>query len=279
MIPRMRAHRIAPLVALLAALAPLVRASRAQAGSSADTPAVVVDSFFRASAQERWRDAAHLMDLETFAELRDQAVRFMRRQPIVHRVTPEEYMKSDPKMPRVVAEYQAARTNEVMAHYGGVSQDYANVPSVDSLAALSVDEAAARWLQAKDSRYQMRRSLEEVRSRCNIADSLLTSVLDRAPTFTAQVLGTVLEDSIAYVLYAEKPVQQRGADSVSEHPRRGSTPHASWVMPPPVVTLRRVGPNWRIAPGEPFQGGWSGYMSVTDCSAKRSGKQSPPRSP
>jgi hypothetical protein len=38
-----------------------------------------------------------------------------------------------------------------MACYGGVSQEYANVPSVDSLAALPVDEAAARWLEAKDA--------------------------------------------------------------------------------------------------------------------------------
>ena len=277
MIPCMRANRMVPLVGLLLSMVPIVSVSHAQSGTSAGTPAAVVDSFFRATEQERWRDAARLMDLDAFGELRDQAVRFMRHQPTVHRATPEEFMKMDPKMPRLVAEYQAARSNEAMTRYGGVSQDYANVPSVDSLAALPVDEAAARWLQAKDPRYRMRRSLEEVRRRCDLPDSIMTTLLNEQ-IMTAHVLGTVLEDSIAYVLYAEKPVQRGGTDSAAARARRRrSTPRAAWVMPPPVLTLRRLGSGWRIAPGEPF-GGWSGYMTVADCSATGSGKSTSPDS-
>jgi hypothetical protein len=274
----MRVHRIVLLAGLLVALTPMVCASRAQSATSAGEPAAVVDSFFRATEQEHWRDAARLMDLEAFGELRDQAVRFMRRPQKVHRLTADELMKHDPKMPRVVAEYEVARSNEAMARYNGVSQDYANVPSVDSLAALPVDEAAARWLQAKDPRYRMRQSLEELRSRCDLPDSVVALVLSQAPSTTTQVLGTVLEDSTAYVLYAEKPVQRAGSDSVHARGRqRRPTPRAAWVMPPPVLTLRRLGSHWRIAPGEPF-GGWSGYMTVTDCSATGSGKSSSPGS-
>jgi hypothetical protein len=275
----MRVHRTIPLVGLMLLLAPAVSASRAQPGTTAGTPAAVVDSFFRATEQQRWRDAARLMDLDAFGELRDQAVHFMRRPQNVHHLTPEELMKHDPKMPRDVAEYEAARSNEAMALYGGVSHEYASVPNADSLAVLPVEEAAARWLQARDPRYQMRRSLEEVRRRCDLPDSLVSRVLSQAPTTTAEVIGTVLEDSTAYVLYAEKPVQQGVTDSVHRRARqRGATPRASWVMPPPVLTLRRLGSRWRIAPGEPF-GGWSGYMAVTDCSATGSGKSSPPQSP
>jgi hypothetical protein len=265
------------VVGLMLWLAPTVLASRAQSGTGSGTPAAVVDSFFRATEQQRWRDAARLMDLEAFGELRDQAVRFRRRPQKVHRLTPDELMKHDPKMPREVAEYEVARSNEAMARYDGVSQEYANVPSVDSLAALPVEEAAARWLQARDPRYQMLRSLDEVRSRCNLPDSLVARALLQAPSTTAQVIGTVLEDSVAYVLYVDKPVRQGGADSARAH-RRRSAPRASWAMPPPVLTLRRLGSHWRIAPGEPF-GGWSGYMTVSDCSAAESGKSSPPRSP
>src|SRR5690348_11738600 len=108
MIPPMRAHRMLSLVLL--PWAPVVRECRAQSGSSAGTPAAVVDSFFRATQQQRWRDAARLMDLEAFGDLRDQSVRFMRHPPSVHRITPEEMMKYDPRMPRAVAEYEAERS-------------------------------------------------------------------------------------------------------------------------------------------------------------------------
>jgi hypothetical protein len=279
MIPYMPAYRMAPLAGLMLSLAPTVFTSRAQSGTATGTPAAVVDSFFHASEHERWRDAARLMDLEAFAELRDQTVRFMRQPRNVPRLTPQELIKHDPKMPRVVAEYEAARSNEAMSRYNGVSLEYANVSSVDSLAALPVEEAAARWLEARDPRYHMRRSLEEVRSRCDLPDSVVSRVLLAAPSTTARVLGTVLEDSIAYVLYAEQPVERGGADSVAAGARgRRSAHRATMVMPPPVLTLRRLGSRWRIAPGEPF-GGWSGYMSVTDCPATGSGKSSPRRSP
>lgn len=279
MIPRMHAHRAVPLVAVLLALSLTLRASGAQTVSTRNSPAAVVDSFFRAAEQERWRDAARLMDLETFGDLRDQTVRMMRGRRTAHHVTPEELMKFDPKMPRVVAEYEAARSNEQVASYNGVSQEYANVPNVDSLAALSVEEAAARWLQARDPRYQMRRSLERERSRCNLPDSVVTGLLLQAPATTAQVLGTVLEDTLAYVLYAEMPARKSNAESVTARTRhRESSRRSSWVISPPLLTLRRMGSRWRIAPGEPF-GGWSGYASVIDCPATGTGESSPPRSP
>jgi len=271
----MRAHRMLSLVLLL--WAPAVRECRAQSGSSAGTPAAVVDSFFRATRQERWRDAARLIDLEAMGDLRDQTVRFMRRPPSVHRITPEEIMKSDPKMPRVVAEYEAARSNGAVASYDAVSEEYANVPNVDSLAALPVEEAAARWLQAQDPRYKMRRSLDAARTRCGLPDSVVASLLHQS-TVTQQVLGTVLQDSIAYVLFAERPVQAPEADSARAHSRRRrSSRRASWVMPPPVLTLRRLGARWRIAPGQPF-GGWSGDMSV-GCTVTTVTDSTPPRSP
>ena len=276
MIPCMRTHRILPLVGVLLALSPTVCASGAQSVSRRDTPAAVVDSFFRAREQSRWRDAARLMDLESFGGLRDEAVRNMRRPPTVHHVTPEDLMKSDSKMPRVVAEYQASRSNEQIGRNDWLLYEYADVSSADSLAALPLDVAAARWLQARDPRYQMRRSIEAQRISCDLPDSTITRLI-RMPMTRARVLGTVLADSMAFVLYDEVPVvdePEARPDSTrrrAKH-RRASAP-AFAVMPPPVLTLRRVGTHWRIAPGEPF-GGWSGFSAFIDCSGARPGDTS-----
>ena len=272
MIPRMRTHRLLPLVGVVLALSPTVRASGAQRASTRSSPAAVVDSFFLATEHERWRDAARLMDLQAFGGLRDEAVRNMRRPPTIHHVTPEELMKFDPQMPRVVAEYQASRSNEQLGRNDWILYQYAGVSSADSLAALPLEDAAARWLQARDPRYQMRRSIEAQRVRCDLPDSTITRLV-RMPMTRARVLGTVMADSMAYVLYDEEPVVDEPdarPDSARRrvNHRRASAPAFS-VMPPPVLILRRVGSRWRIAPGEPF-GGWSGFSAFIDCSGARS---------
>lgn len=269
MIPRMRGHTAIPLVSLLIASQLSVRVGRAQSA----IPAAVVDSFFKATEQERWSDAARLMDLVTFGALQDEEVRNMRRAKVRRRpITPEMLMKSDPKMPRDVAEYQAARTNEAMDQSDWLVRDYANVGNVDTLAALSPKEAAARWLEAKDERYQMRQSLAQARAHCNLPDSLITR-LASLPATTHRVLGTVMDDSLAYVLYAELPSGGEKPDSASRRSgRRARMSRAFWVMPPPVMTLRRIAGQWRIAPAMPF-GAMSGYASF-DCEPKGSRKSS-----
>src|SRR3954463_10606216 len=114
MIPRMRTHRPAARLLLLALSVSGLRTSQAQSSSAAPAPTAVADSFFHATEQARWRDAARLMDLETFGALRDQEVRSARKgSRNVYSVTPDQLMKYDPKMPRALAEYQAAQSNDL----------------------------------------------------------------------------------------------------------------------------------------------------------------------
>lgn len=248
MIPHMRVHRITLLVGLLGALAPMVCASLAQSVANADTPAAVADSFFRATEQERWRDAARLMDLATFGALRDQDVANMRNaRTRVHRMTAEEFMKFDPKMPRAVARYQAARSNEQIGRNDWLLHEYADVPTVDSLAALSAEDAAARWLQAKDQRYMMRQALANQSGSCSVPDSIVAQAV-HLPRPSYRELGTVIADSLAYVLYTEDMSPEATPDSATETYARARITGASYVMSPPVLTLRRVGGLWRIAP-------------------------------
>ena len=198
MIPCMRLLPVVLVAATLAMLTPL-DVGHAQSGTNSTTPSAVADSFFHAWARANWKEAAGLLDLETFGMLRDQEVRSMRATRS-RRLTAEELMKEVPKMPRAVAEYQAAEFNERAITNDWLSHDYANVPSVDSLAALSVLDAAARWLEARDGAYKFRRALESERTRCSLPDSLFK---DMWPASRYRVLGTVETDSLAYALYEE----------------------------------------------------------------------------
>jgi len=268
MIPHMRMQTVVPLATIAMLLAPPLRPCRAQSGGA---PAAVVDSFFRAVEQERWYDAARLTDLEALGALRDQAVRSSRTQRQYH-VTPEQLMKSDPAMPRAAAEYQAKRSEVLRADFDLLAFEFANVHSADSLAALPVIDAAARWSEAKDPRYMMRRSYAENRKRCGLPDSLTATAL-LLPSMTYNVFGAVLRDSLAYVLYADSTVFPQEADSARpmQHSGANENPHR-YMMPPSVITLRRLDGNWRIAPGDMF-GGWMGSASFV-CSEAKSRKSS-----
>jgi hypothetical protein len=271
MIPRMRTHRPAARLLLLAFSVSGLRTSQAQSSSAAPAPTAVADSFFHATEQARWRDAARLMDLDTFGALRDQAVQNAREaRKLVHPITPEQLMKYDPKLPRVVAEYQASQSNEQRGRTDWLHHEYADVPTIDSLAALPVEDAAARWLEAKDMRYHLKQELREQQRRCNLPDSVLTRMWPAVATH--HILGTVVVDSLAYVLYDE--VIPFRDDTSSTPPRRravrqGNT--ASYTMAPPVMTLRQIQGTWRVAPSYPFDE--TSFM-IIDC-AKMNSTKSP----
>jgi hypothetical protein len=247
MIPSMRTHRIGPVVVLLVGLSPMVSAARAQSSPGA-APTAVADSFFRAQEQERWRDAARLMDLHTILALRDEEVSNVRKARFrTHHVTPEQLMRFDPKMPRAVAEYQAARSNEQSVRNDWLLHEYADVPSADSLAALSAEDVAARWLKAKDTRYMMRRALATHSAECNLPDSIKAELMD-VPAPSYRTIGTVMADSLAYVLYTQDRSPEAARDPVPPRRARMKSAEASYVMAPPVLTLRLLDGRWRIAP-------------------------------
>jgi hypothetical protein len=275
MIPHMRALRVLPLATLLAVATASFRNTWAQAGSrDGMTPSAVADSFFSAWAGGRLRDAARLMDLDTFGKLRDDEVKNMRHAR-TRRMTADDYMKYQPRMPRAVAEFEAAQFNENAGRNDWLMHDYANVPDVDRLAALSVEEAAARWLEAKDRRYIMRRALEEQRSRCNVPDSVFAQMFP-FPTTKYEVMGTIVKDTLAWTLF-EETFDVPPSDSLhAPSPRRRRRTRVSWAMPPSVLTLRRIGDTWRVAPGMPF--GDQVSIMVADCTPMRQQKSSP-RSP
>jgi hypothetical protein len=233
-------------------LVSLVDASLAQETPRLSPPAMVADSFFRATGLERWHDAVKFLDLDAVARFRDEQVRTYRQRPARRLMTADEFLRFDPEMPRAVAEYQAKQANERSADPDVIAYQFARVPSIDSLAALSVAEVAARWLEAQGMRWQMHRAFELQRKQgCVIPDSL-EAVMFAHPA-TVRIHGAVIEDSTAWVLHDEPRFADVEDVGVSRVRAARARPFA-WAFPPRLTTMRLVRGTWRVLPGVPDGG-------------------------
>src|SRR3982750_4705044 len=134
--PMRQTHR--RILALACLLAPVV--SGAQNDSRQWPPALVADSFFRATSAERWADAAHFVDVEAIGRLRDEQVRQYRQRSTPRQVTAETFLEFDPKMLREVGEYEAKRANDRSQDFDFLEYQFARITSVDTLAALPLRE-------------------------------------------------------------------------------------------------------------------------------------------
>ena len=211
-------------------------ASGARPAVAQASPTEVVGAFFKAIAEERWRDAARELDLAAFDRYRRERVAAARLPWLrPNLMTVDEYMRQDTTMPRAVAEYQLRKMNESRPDPNAwLAREFADVPDIEALAALSVEEAAARWLQAADVRWHVRRAAEEQRkSGCELPPGSQSSL----PQPSHRVLGEIRVDSTtAYVLHEDLSLRRAEPDVDAEL-------HA---QPPVVVTLRRPRDRWRI---------------------------------
>lgn len=216
-------------------------------------PTDVVREFFKAQADGRWRDAASFLNLEAFEPYREDAIRQTRMMKGRGGPTVEQVMAREPDMPRAVAEY-VAKKYAAMADSDALSHEFAHTVSPDTLAALTPEQAAARWLEARDVRWQLERSAAHLGPECQKPSGLPfpdrptpKEVLSPAVSAT-QAAGS--GDSVSYVLYRDKGSNSAGRISQS--------------MPPGIVTLKRVGGEWKILPLPDlgFPGGNRTYASV-----------------
>ena len=202
-------------------------------------PEEVARAFFAAQAEGRWHDAARLLDLSTFRRILDNSLKFSNRPAVVR--TADDLIRFQPDMPREVAEYQVRQLNERNGAFNPLSHDYAGVTSRDTLAKLPIDEAAARWLQARSPEWQRELAFKEATRRGRIcdqpADSMKKAMVARERIPKAEILGTVTRDSIAYVLVSD------------DHPRAMASGTTHGIEPSPsVLQLIRVNDTWRVIP-------------------------------
>jgi len=205
----------------------------AQSKSSA-SPTEVARDFFNAQSDGRWLDAARLLDLRGFEPYRQNAIRESRLKKGFVGPTPEQVMAREPGMPRAVAEYVAGKYAQV-ADSDALSMEFARTTTADALAALPVNEAAARWLEARDPRWQLERSRTHLPAGCQ-----RPPILPPVKPPPNEALGEVMyrltapggADTLSYVVFRD-PTISRGAPG---------------LMPPGVLTLTSVNGVWKILP-------------------------------
>jgi acyl carrier protein phosphodiesterase len=220
-------------------------------GQSAGERAVraVVDSFFAAVAREKWDSAAALIDLTRFEPYFKEQVSNARSALPQREMTVEDMMAGDSTMPRAVAEWEIARTKRYRGfqQFGDVSYEFAGVRTQHELFALTVPEAASRWIEAQDERTQMREALR--RMGCSLA-----SIPMEIPGAKRTVLATALgNDSTAYVVHTD---DRFGGNSL-------------WMESERVMVLHRRGGRWRIEPKRDLLNPGARGFGMGDCPERR----------
>jgi hypothetical protein len=157
-------------------------------------------------------------------------------------------------MPREVAEYQLRlMEQQVRDQRPWILREFADVPTLDSLARLPVEEMGARWVHAKDRRWAYRELLRETvaSGRCPGLDveRVLASIPGAMSPPESRILGTVVADSTAYVLH-ETP-RTRGGTRVRFVRSLVAAMHAPG---PDILRLRLAAEGWRVVPTDDVAG-------------------------
>lgn len=248
----------------------------AEAQSNPSTPEQVVREFFKAEQDGRWIDAAHLLDLTGFEPIRRSAIGAVRSVASRPKTTAQQLMQSDPGMPLAVAEYEVKRMNEGSRSFDFLSHEFARVPSADSLARLPLDEAAARWLEARGSEWQEEIALKESKLRGQIKcpevpDSNLRAMRAQYRPPLSTIMGaTEASDSVRYVVVRFSRYASVAVNAV-EPPYPDMSPRA--------LTLRKINGSWKIAPAPdmPQSDAFGGSMSVISCTMEEPSKSGAPK--
>ena len=208
-------------------------------------PEAVARTFFQAQADGRWIDAAKLLDLKSFDAYRKAAAVRNRSAKGRAGTTVEQVLAEQPDMPRAIAEY-VANIYTAASDSDALSIEFAHTTSVDTLLALPLVVAAARWLEARDLRWQLERSRAPLPAGC--MRSVVSASARQQPK---QVIGGVTpmtrsaaSDSASYVLFRD-PTATAG--------RTGTT------RLPDVLALVLVNGDWRITGFDNPEFAGSGY--------------------
>jgi hypothetical protein len=214
--------------------------------SAAAAAQAVGTAFLNAVRAADWKAAAAFLDIVPLDHYRLAEIDMMRRTRSQPPMTAERLMSENPKLPRAVAEYEVAQMNEHRGRANVLEYEF-GISDPDSLAALPASIVAQRWLEVHDPRWQLRKAFE--RSNCGSA------ALDSMPGPAFRVLGTVVADPVAYLLYERDNDPPMGPDNL----------HG---FGPRMLTLRRGMDGWWVLPRmDPAQG--FAMMSRVECATKR----------
>jgi len=239
-------------------------ALQAGSGGAQERPQEVVRAFFAAEQEGRWVDAARSLDLIAFERIRKTTVEAARHRREFAGPTVESLLRLDPDMPRAVAEYQVLQWQRQMHDYDYLAQEFAHVSSPDTLAALPVLDAAARWLEAKGPVWRTELQWRDARARprndCpGLSDSAIKAMQIKEAQGPRAVIRASTPDT-GTVSYVVIDVEFPGVSHADTSGRAGPLPRA--------IELRKSAGEWRIepAPDLPNSNGMGGmYAYAVAC--------------
>jgi anti-sigma factor RsiW len=171
-------------------------------------PLVLFTAAVDAVNRQDWKGLAALCDPASLTEFRDELIGLVTRRP-----TPDasfrtiDLMRTDPNMPRAVAEWQAQRVRE---HRDPDRRLHEELPSVESsaqLEAMSAADVFAAWLDGRSFGNLVERAWE----RRQITRAAIHQILamDR-PKISYVALGWVPDgEAIRYVIYRQEVAGSR----------------------------------------------------------------------
>lgn len=171
--------------------------------------------------RQDWRAVAALCDPSSLSEFRDELVAL-----VTPRETPEgsfraiDLMRTDPSMPRAVAEWQAQRVRQHQDPGRRLHEELPGVESREQLGTISPAEAFAAWLDGRAFGNMVERAWE----RRQITRAAIDQILAGERTRVVYVaLGWVPDgEAIRYVIYRqEAPGSRPQAEMVRRQPDGG----------------------------------------------------------
>jgi hypothetical protein len=176
----------------------------------ADSPEAALSRFVAALFEQRWVDAAAMLEPLRAEQFMEEQRGYHLQRNIPDAMTIEQYRRWHPEEPESVAAWNVERherSREKMLRT--CDERFAHVTNEEELRALTPRELLPRWLEAQDVRYQGARILAE--RRIEVPDSHW-KVLTRPREY--EPIGHVREsDDVALVVFREVYLSEDGARS------------------------------------------------------------------
>jgi hypothetical protein len=171
--------------------------------------------------RQDWREVAALCDPASLAEFRNELLAL-----VTPRQTPEasirtiDLMRTDPSMPRAVAEWQAQRVRE---HQDPDRRLREEIPSVDSrakLESMTPPEVFAAWLEGRTIGNVVERAWERRQITRAAIDEILAA---ERPKIVYVPLGWVPDgEAIGYVIYRQRAARSHPQASMVRRHANGA---------------------------------------------------------
>jgi hypothetical protein len=229
-----RSWRFTMMVLCALTMTVAVRPATAQ-GADAAAAQAVGTAFLKAEEAADWKAAAGFLDLEPLERERQMAATMARQQREAPPMTVEQLMRMDPEMPRAAAEYQVKRMS-VREKFPSFLEMQFGVGDPDSLLALPIEAVAQRWLEVRDERWSYRLAMRMSNCAKIMADTT------GMPVPNYREIGTVVDDTLAYMLYSSNNINSRRPDLM----------HSAL---PEIVRLVRARGTWWVLPTSESSGG------------------------